>query len=420
MNERNDAGIYGEGYLIKLPEFDFLPLMLVMASPKPFVPWKAPEPAGQTESRSGFAQTNVNQAQASEFPNGPSVNELLRRREWQKFILTQTHDHFVQTRTALASRLDFKLDNGWPTKILRNECNRKLGTVLIQPPRHILDGMLEAGSSETDVQVQAQQMAQTCSPLTADVIDLLIFLLLDPKNSLGASFSIDAILAARNLQKHRGGKNANGEAYRGGYTKEQRQDVAQQIELLSWVQVRYTNAIVYRRNQPKELKQGNAEPLFKFSEIPVDKKRTRKGQHWSVEPFETLQEILAGGFVGYLPLQVMQYNPAKRAAEKAIARHLFARWRRAHKQGVKDRRGYSGGGLLVQDLLNIAGISVERHHPGRAEERLSEALIQLMDDGLIKERGCQCINKLAPGWVSRWLQDRIDIHPTDEFVELRH
>jgi hypothetical protein len=417
-----------DGGLVELPDSDPVQLLaLTLANAQ--MPLILPDPALQGEIGLGLFQMATQKAiekgpQPSDFSRGPTLDELLKRSEWEKFVITENHDHIVQTRTALTNSRDFVIDSGWPTKVLRNERNRILGSIVVRPPQHELINFLNADCSEKDAQAHAIRLVESCSPLTADVMDLLLFLLRDPKNRLSARFTIDAILSARGLQKHQGGENARGEAYRGGYSKEQRQAVIDQIQLLSWVQVSYTNARVFGGKGFKVLKQGAATPLLGFSEMSVDKKPTKKDHEWRVEPSETVQEILAGSFRGYLPLQVMRYNPVKRAAEKAIARYLFARWRRLHEVGVLDRRKYSGDGLLVKDLLDVAGISVKRHHPKRAVERLSDALIQLMDDGLIRESHYPTVTeahesvKLARGWAEKWLQERVYIQPTDDFLEL--
>lgn len=391
-----------------------------LAKAKVFVPLHA----GPTESRSSIARKNskksaVNQSQPPEISHGPSLDELLLRAEWGNFIVTQIHDYFVQTRTAFAASCDFDFDGGWPTKILRNERMRVLGSVLIKPPHWVLKGMLDAGCSEEEVQARAQNMIQSCSPLTADVIDLLMFLLHDPRNSQGASFSIDAILSARGLQKHRGGRNlklrSSGErktkmhterVYSGGYSSKQRQRVEQQIELLSWLHLSPAS--------------GTVTPLFEFIRLPNNKEHAKNAM-WALAPSDFLKSLFAEGDSAWLPRVILGYDPIREALEKRLGRYIVSVSHQTADRFIDPR---------TQDLLKICGLRLARH-PSEIAARFADCLDRLKRDGIIrgwdydwKSVSIPNLNGLAkakyfaerlPGWQKYWLQARVEIQLTDCF-----
>lgn len=248
--------------------------------------------------------------------------------------------------------------------------------------------------------------------LTADIFDILVNKWLKVARTPEAMIriSINDFLEIRGLKPMK-----RGEDRRSGYTDAQRQQIAQQIDLLDNVYITITELDVYPKGQKKKSVRGlSGRSIIKDMEAgQMDLAGNVKADEWYLRPGTIFANYFFepyGRQTALLSLKAVQYDPDKQKREKSLTRYLAYIWR--------IDTGRTREGLLVSKLLEAAGEEMNISRPGRTKERLEKALDQLKDDEVIAGwRYDKNIKLEGRGWWQKWLEQKITLSAPEEILE---
>lgn len=360
---------------------------------------------------------------------GPTLSELTRRSSL--LFQVENHEIYFKIRRTLSSMNHFDLSGDWPTATITDKDDREICRLQVRPdPKFVV--LLRNAESRKPFQALMLDLVQSCSHLTADTLDMIAHTFSQQQNKRkGNEFSSDSLLEYRGLLKHRGGKDEQtGKCYRGGFSKEARASISEQINLLANVFLVFADANlkVPGANGKKTMTQVRFRevPLLIFHEIRRDDviHSSAPLQEWIIAPSEGFAKILDGGYAGLLPRKVLQYNHANEYLLKAIARYFHYLWRINHKQGVKDNVQYSRK-IKVSEVLRNIDLDMDKSHPQRTLNRLQNGLDRLKKDCLIKswkyglarsEEELEHFLTSKRGWPEIWLTLDLIVEPSDKFI----
>ncbi len=160
---------------------------------------------------------------------------------------------------------------------------------------------------------------------------------------------------------------------KGSYLTRQRQSVLEQMRILAQVSVDAT--LVLRDGKSWQVKSPLLEILIHEQS---EKNETRPG-HTSQCPWH----LKIGDWAGMLPelqsqaRQLLHYHAKQHKYEKRLGRHLTVLYR------INVHRHEGQAKVSMGVLLEHAGITLDRDHPGRTREMIESALAHLHTDGVI-------------------------------------
>ena len=249
--------------------------------------------------------------------------------------------------------------------------------------------------------------------LTADILDLLCHLYLNNavSNEELIEVEIDQLLKLRGIQPKLGG---NGR--RGGFEKEQREQILNSLHVLQNVFVEIEEIPIYERN--KRIQKSISGHLFHFY-----RSSQRDSCHFKNEEVTSFYLEIGDVFLDYifgsnrqvklLPKKALTYNPYQKTIEKKIIRYLSWRFR------IQARRGDYLRPLKMKTLIRQIGFERKKMSPSRYRDRLEKALDKLTDDQLIASwqyhHWDEDIVK-KKNWLEEWLETSIIIIPPQPII----
>jgi len=317
--------------------------------------------------------------------------------------------YYEFTRLLSGGRFDIKEGQKWPSASF-NSVN---GEVYLKPLDADRKPILGDNLTHFQELMQGKVMElEKHGHLTADIFDILVNKWLKTARYPEAmvKISINDFLEVRGLKPMK-----RGEDRRSGYTDAQRQQIAQQIDLLDNVYITITEMDVYPKGQKKKSVRGlSGRSIIKDMEAgQMDLAGNVKADEWYLRPGTIFANYFFepyGRQTALLSLMAVQYDPYRQKWEKSLARYLAWIWR--------IDEGRTREGLLVSKLLEAAGEEFNTRRASITKARLEKALDQLKDDGII---GSWEYNKKikAAGreWWRKWLDEKIILSAPEEILQ---
>lgn len=237
----------------------------------------------------------------------------------------------------------------------------------------------------------------------------------------------DQILEARGLLKKPGEGGR-----RGGYRREQREEVERQLKLLHSIMINverggsYTNKGGKRARGTYSLKSPAIVLEYVEKWIPdsqltvVDNNGLYKEwpeDHYSfvLRPGKVFATYMIGEEQQYAQLneKAWQYDHARQSWEISLAYYFSRLWRiRAYKKNQLHQ------GITVRTILHEIGQSVDNRNPGRSRARLEKALDRLKEDKIISSWKYNSLKYVKTrGWVEKWLDCKVEVMAPKELIE---
>jgi hypothetical protein len=364
---------------------------------------------------------------------GPNLDVLSADQKWRTFIEVDNHHFYFAVREALIHGL-FDCSKHWPTATMPNARGDLVVQLQLRPELARLGIRTQNKELLQRYHDWMVELAKECSPLTGDVLDLIVFTLMRQGNPrFGGVVSTSSILETRGVLQHRSGvvSKATDLKYRAGFTTEQHQLIEKHLTILANVYIVIGNPVKAETTKAKRSYRGpevRLQPLLQFHEIRVSKDSERCGAsiEWKIAAAEGLSQMIDMRRSAYLPRQVIAYHPRREHLAKGLARYLSFIWRTRHKKGSKDSSQYSKP-ISVRTVLERLHIEIEgSRHPRRWYERLQDAFDKLVDDGHCAKLGYAWseVTELQKTWVIEgkrdwqtiWLSMRIVAVPPAELV----
>ncbi len=317
--------------------------------------------------------------------------------------------YYEFTRLLSAGRFELKEGKNWPSASF-NSVN---GEVSLKPLEADRRPLLGDNLEHFQELMQGKVMElEKHGHLTADIFDILVnkWLKLARYPEAMVKISINDFLEVRGLKPMK-----RGEDRRSGYTAAQRQQIAQQIDLLDNIFITITEMEVYSKGQKKKAVRGlSGRSIIKDMEAgQMDLAGNVKADEWYLRPGTIFANYFFqpyGRQTALLSLKAVQYDPYRQKWEKSLARYLAWIWR--------IDEGRTREGLLVSKLLEAAGEEFNTRRASITKARLEKALDQLKDDGII---GSWEYNKkiAAAGreWWRKWLDEKIILSAPEEILQ---
>lgn len=244
--------------------------------------------------------------------------------------------------------------------------------------------------------------------LTADILDLISHLYLSDAviNRDLVEIDIDRLLELRGLQPKLAG---NGR--RGGFEKEQREQVLNALRVLQHLFVDITEITVFENNKrvQKEIK-GHVYRFYCTEQKEVCNFKDKNIVSFYVQIGEVFIDYLSGSSrqVKLLPQKVLTYHPYQRTIEKKMMRYFSWRFR------TQARRSDYLQSLKIRTLLKQINFERKSLSPSRFRDRFEKALDQLIDDQLIASWQYDQWDEdvvQRRNWIEDWLETSIIILP---------
>lgn len=331
-------------------------------------------------------------------------------REGHLPVLNSANYHALREALYL-HRFDRVVGTPWPTATLAS--GRVVAIAQLRPPE-----TGEFGAHPDDYLTELMwRQRQELSDLDADVLDYLSAAFLATAPQAHAEARIDDILLMRGIQpRHRGSGR------RGGFTAEQRAEIAGALAHIANIELTITSSS--GDFDDPDGAAGEALP----GTIPVLRSRafivtSQLGRmepggrlvdmnHFTFRPGQVLEHFLLGPGqqTALLSAMALRYNPYTQKWEKRLARYLSWQWR------VQARRGSYARPYRVATLLDRVGEAINERHPSRTRDRLEGALDRLQLDGVLgnwaydrwdEERTGQ------PGWADDWGEATLLLEPPE-------
>lgn len=346
-----------------------------------------------------------------------------------KYAETNSATLHYQTQKSLSTKnFDTAKGEHFPSADLSTP-NKKLKAYAVLKPREKEISPYPNTEELTRWQNRISDLLLNMNDLTADVFDSISAIWLRQAKHYESMVTIkaDDFLQFRGLKQKKGGNNSQ----RGGYEIEQRQAIAEQIEILSrtWIKVlemEITEEVAGKKGSFRKRRKWGGESLAivvssKFGEL--DDKNILDPFVWNVRPGDVFSKFLfgAGRQTALLAQKALEYDPYRQKFEKRLARYLAYQWR------IRQQGGNYLQPFMVETLLNAIGLEINQKHPNRAKEILEKILDTLLKDNLIK--GWQYENGIDESivgkrdWSKEWIQWKIFIEPPqvimDQYAQIK-
>lgn len=341
--------------------------------------------------------------------------------EKSMFRLSDGSEDFLNTSSSPLYHLfrkkiaqgDFKTEHGepWPAADLGS--SKVTSKAYIKPDG---DGALY-GESLLEMQEAMKNKVMDLAKkgdLAADVFDTITAKWLNEAGHFEAMINItaDDFLKARGLKAKKAGSGR-----RGGYEEEQRQEIQEQIDTLSytWITVHemeITEEVNGKRKKTKWRGESKAIDLSsRFGQVKLD--GSVDAYAWRIRPGDVFAKFLfgPGRQVALLSTKALQYDHYRQKWEKRLARYLAWIWR--------IDTGRTQEGISVKTLINAVGEEINKGRPNRTKDRLETALDQLEKDGVISLWDYEIKNPSLyerRGWWREWLELKIIITAPQEIL----
>lgn len=249
--------------------------------------------------------------------------------------------------------------------------------------------------------------------LTADILDLICHLYLNKAvtNKDLVEIEIDQLLKLRGLQPKLAG---NGR--RGGFEKEQREQILNAIFVLQHLFIDIEEMTVFKKNKRFQKSiSGSAFRFYSSKQKDTCNFKDSKVTSFYVQVGEIFLDYISGSNrqVKLLPKKTITYNPYQRTIEKKIIRYLSWRFR------IQARKGDYLRALKIKTLLRQINFERKTMSPSRYRDRLEKALDKLTDDQLIASwqyhKWDEEIVKRR-NWLEEWLETSIIIVPPQQII----
>lgn len=256
-------------------------------------------------------------------------------------------------------------------------------------------------------------MLSSHAEFTTDILDLLTHVYInDAGNDRDLiEIKIDELLELRGLQPKLAG---NGR--RGGFEREQREQVLHALRILQHLFVDITDIIVYENNKRvQKAIRGRVVRFYCSEHKEVCNFNDKELTSFYVQIGEIFIDYLSGSGrqVKLLPQKVLTYHPYQRTIEKKMMRYFSWRFR------TQARRGDYLQSLKIKTLLRQINFERKSRSPSRFRDRFEKALDQLMDDRLIAswqyEQWDEGVVERR-NWIDDWLEASIIVLPPQSII----
>lgn len=276
-----------------------------------------------------------------------------------------------------------------------------------------IKGKVSLMTKEEQVSDELLKILSSQAELTTDILDLISHIYL--KDAVTSKdlieINIDQLLTLRGLQPKLAG---NGR--RGGFEKEQREQVLDALRVLQHLYVDIEEITVYENN--KRVQKAIKGRVFRFycsEHKEVCSFKDKELTSFYVQIGEIFIDYLSGSGrqVKLLPQKVLTYHPYQRTIEKKMMRYFSWRFR------TQARRGDYLQSLKIKTLLRQINFERKSLSPSRFRDRFEKALDQLMDDQLIASWQYDQWDESTVerrNWINDWLEAAIIILPPQSII----
>lgn len=264
------------------------------------------------------------------------------------------------------------------------------------------------GEKLKELEASMWRKREQLSDLHVDVIDAMCatWIVQATSDESRAVITADDVLKLRGLKPHLGGSGR-----RGGYTKEQRDEISEAIQDLENIWFEITEKVKRGKTSKTDFIQSRAIAVTdRGGQMRID--GTLDVMWFVFRPGSIFARYLLteGRQSALLAAQALRYNVRTEAVEKRLVRYLSWQWR------IRSKSATYLQPYEANTLIKEAGIKVPSRNANRAVERLEKALDRMQTDGLIT--GWQYLdwdwsNTNKHGWIKEWLASRIAIEPPD-------
>lgn len=264
------------------------------------------------------------------------------------------------------------------------------------------------GEKLKELEASMWRKREQLSDLHVDVIDAMCatWIVQATSDESRAVITADDVLKLRGLKPHLGGSGR-----RGGYTKEQRDEISEAIQDLENIWFEITEKVKRGKTSKTDFIQSRAIAVTdRGGQMRID--GTLDVMWFVFRPGSIFARYLLteGRQSALLAAQALRYNVRTEAVEKRLVRYLSWQWR------IRSKSASYLQPYEANTLIKEAGIKVPSRNSNRAVERLEKALDRMQTDGLIT--GWQYLdwdwsNTNKHGWIKEWLASRIAIEPPD-------
>lgn len=349
----------------------------------------------KNNEKTGETDPNAENQRAS----GIATETLLKK----EFLPVSSSASYQAMREAVALK-KFKKDveSPYPTAYVEKASIK--GKIQLTP----LQTEAVYGEKLKELEASMWRKREQLSDLHVDVIDAMCatWIVQATSDESRAVITADDVLKLRGLKSHLGGSGR-----RGGYTKEQRDEIAEAIQDLENIWFEITEKVKRGKTSKTDFIQSRAIAVTdRGGQMRLD---GSLDVMWFVfRPGSIFARYLLteGRQSALLAAQALRYNVRTEAVEKRLVRYLSWQWR------IRSKSATYLQPYEANTLIKEAGIKVPNRNAHRAVERLEKALDRLQTDGLIS--GWQYLDwdwSMANkhGWIKEWLAARIAIEPPD-------
>lgn len=264
------------------------------------------------------------------------------------------------------------------------------------------------GEKLKELEASMWRKREQLSDLHVDVIDAMCatWIVQATSDESRAVITADDVLKLRGLKPHLGGSGR-----RGGYTKEQRDEISEAIQDLENIWFEITEKVKRGKTSKTDFIQSRAIAVTdRGGQMRLD---GSLDVMWFVfRPGSIFARYLLteGRQSALLAAQALRYNVRTEAVEKRLVRYLSWQWR------IRSKSASYLQPYEANTLVKEAGIKVPNRNAHRAVERLEKALDRMQTDGLITSWQYQdwdWSNTNKHGWINEWLAAKVAIEPPD-------
>ena len=251
------------------------------------------------------------------------------------------------------------------------------------------------------------------SELIADILDMLSHMYINDAvtNRDLIEVDINQLLQMRGIQPKLAG---NGR--RGGFEKEQREQVLNALLVLQRLFVDIDEIVVFENNKRVQKSiRGKALHFYCAEKKDITHIKNEEVTFFYVQLGRVFIDYLSGSGrqVKLLPQKVLTYHPYQKTIEKKMMRYFSWRFR------TQARRGVYLQPLKIKTLLKQINFKRKTMSPSRYRDRFEKALDELTDDKLIaswqyEDWNEDIVNRRR--WIEEWLETSIIILPPQSII----
>nr|HQU85984.1 helix-turn-helix transcriptional regulator [Pyrinomonadaceae bacterium] len=331
--------------------------------------------------------------------SGIATEALLKK----EFLPVSSSASYQAMREAVALK-KFKqdLESPYPTAYVEKASIK--GKIQLTP----LQTEAVYGEKLKELEASMWRKREQLSDLHVDVIDAMCatWIVQATSDESRAVITADDVLKLRGLKPHLGGSGR-----RGGYTKEQRDEISEAIQDLENIWFEITEKVKRGKTSKTDFIQSRAIAVTdRGGQMRLD--GTLDVMWFVFRPGSIFARYLLteGRQSALLAAQALRYNVRTEAVEKRLVRYLSWQWR------IRSKSASYLQPYEANTLVKEAGIKVPNRNAHRAVERLEKALDRMQTDGLITSWQYQdwdWSNTNKHGWIKEWLASKVAIEPPD-------